>query len=146
VTTGAWGLRPRRVRRGSAADGRLVPEAVDGLAPLGGNRRGVAGRAGGAQVAVTVASTSWVRWSVLTQTTAQPRPPAVGEAETCAYSPWIVPPPPRTRVREGELDATRIPRYQAGGSRPSDEAVHVRIVQRDSSPRPLWPYADLRSS
>jgi hypothetical protein len=48
------------------------------------------------------------------------------------------------RLREGELDAIRIPRYQAGGSRPSDEAVHVLIVQRDSGSRPLWPYADLR--
>jgi hypothetical protein len=48
------------------------------------------------------------------------------------------------RLRDGDLDHVRIPRYQAGGSRPSDEAVHVRIVQHDSGPRPLWPYRDLR--
>jgi hypothetical protein len=48
------------------------------------------------------------------------------------------------RLRRGEMDAVRIPRYQAGGSRPSDDAIHVRIVQRDGGPRPLWPYVDLR--
>ncbi|WP_157041551.1 hypothetical protein [Nitriliruptor alkaliphilus] len=48
------------------------------------------------------------------------------------------------RLRRGEMDGVRTPRYQAGGSHPSDEAIHVRIVQHGSGPRPLWPYADLR--